>query len=207
MIPDQFKALAKPFPKEAYREVKFGRQFTTIDAYHVIERLTEVFGLMGLGWGVEDLRYEIHEQSCAAHGTFWYRLHDDKGVIHAVGDSQVIKGHVAEAYKKATTNLISKAASYLGVGLSIYQGKGIDDPYLDRAEVAKAPPPKQPSQRIVYNVTEVYNGSKWDAILQYITEHEHMCELVLKDLPNGSQSVTVVATDALPKLARYAVKA
>ena len=31
-----FQKLSKPFPAEAYKDVKIGRGFTTIDAYHIV---------------------------------------------------------------------------------------------------------------------------------------------------------------------------
>ena len=58
-------------------------------------------------------------------------------MVFGVGDGKVMKGNIAEATKKATTNLISKAASYIGVGLSIYKGEGYDDPYLELAQDRK----------------------------------------------------------------------
>lgn len=140
VIDPRFRALAKPFGPEAYKDVKLGRTFTTIDAYHVVERLTEVFGLCGQGWGSEVAEWRANGDNVAAIGFLWYRgeKSDEVFRVHAVGDAQVLKGNVAEAYKKAQTNLISKAASFLGVGLSVYQGKGIDDPYLDREALADA---------------------------------------------------------------------
>lgn len=156
-LPAEFKALAKPFEKSAYKEVRLGdRAFTTIDAYHIIERLTEIFGMCGKGWGIESLRFSEHQapilskgektkgkdgearytHSVSCVGSLWYMEGDQRLLyrrsIPTVGDAAVIGGNVAEAMKKAQTNMISKAASFLGVGLSVYQGKGIDDPYLDR---------------------------------------------------------------------------
>jgi len=139
-----FTKMARPFPKEAYKDVTLGRTFTTIDAYHIIERLTEVFGLCGTGWGVHVREWHVDGTNLAADGVLWYLQADVRNEVEATGDAMVIKGNVAEARKKARTNLISKAASYLGCGLSVYQGRGIDDPYLDRAHAAaeKAPPQK-----------------------------------------------------------------
>ncbi len=140
-LPAEFQACAKPFEAAAYKDVNVGRGFTTIDAYHIVERLTEVFGLCGQGWGTQNVTYELHDKNVAAIGELWYRLEEggavpERCVIPAVGDAVVFKGNIAEAYKKAQTNLISKASSYLGIGLSVYQGKGIDDPYLDRENTA-----------------------------------------------------------------------
>ena len=146
----RFKALAKPFPADAYKEVRMGpRSFTAIDAYHIVERLTEVFGMCGTGWGVNVDEWVRYGDSVAALGFLWYadaeKAPFDPKYVRAVGDGVVMKnGNVAEAHKKAFTNLMSKAASYIGVGLSVYQGKGIDDPYLDRAADASAGNAKLP---------------------------------------------------------------
>jgi len=141
-VPSQFKQAAKPFPKEAYRQVTFGRGFTTIDAYHVVERMTEIFGLCGHGWGFGTLDFQLQgAKNLSCSGSIWYRLKgvEDRCVVHAVGDADVMQANVAEAMKKAQTNMLSKAASFLGVGLSVYQGMGVDDPYLDRAHEQNRP--------------------------------------------------------------------
>jgi len=134
-----FESLKAKFDAEAYKEVTFGRGFTTIDAYHIVERLTEVFGLCGFGWGFGESVFKHSENNVACIGSIWVVHKEKHGNIRAVGDALVVKGNVAEAYKKAQTNMLSKASSFLGVGLSVYQGKGIDDPYLDRAEAMNNP--------------------------------------------------------------------
>ena len=131
-----FGSLAKPFPKEAYKDVSFGaRKFTCIDAYHIVERLTEVFGLCGVGWGVTTTDYKIHQKSCACVGYLWYKLPgvEELGKVVAIGDGVIIHDNLAEAMKKAETNLISKASSFIGVGLDVFKGVHDSDPYVDRA--------------------------------------------------------------------------
>lgn len=131
-----YQKLAKDFPAKAYRNVNIGRGFTTIDAYFIINRLNTLFGLCGEGWGVKDISFEISEdkKSVAAVGSMWYINPQTKqrAEVLAVGDAMVIKGNVAEGMKKAQTNLISKASSFMGVGLRVYMGLHADDPYLDR---------------------------------------------------------------------------
>lgn len=127
-----FKRLTEPFPKSAYKEVNLGRPMTVIDAYHIIQRLNLEFGLMGWGWGVKIDEYVERDGFVAAMGCLWYKFEGETCYVQAVGDARIFKGNFAEARKKAQTNLISKATSYMGVGLSVYQGKGIDDPYIDQ---------------------------------------------------------------------------
>jgi hypothetical protein len=141
---DLFHKLAAPLPKTAYKDLKLGgRTMTVIDAYHIISRLTQVFGLAGFGWGVEVDEFRQEDGNIAAVGHLWYIIEGNKYSVSAIGDARVFKGNVAEGMKKAQTNLISKASSLIGVGLSVYQGKGIDDPYLDQ-EYAKED--RQPPQ-------------------------------------------------------------
>jgi len=134
----RFRQLAASFPLQAYKEVKIGRGYTTIDAYHIVERLTSVFGLCGTSWGIDVKEWRHEGGNVLAIGSLWYvdEGEAERHHVTAVGDASIIKDNIAEAYKKAQTNLMSKAASFIGVGLSVYQGKGIDDPCLDRAHEA-----------------------------------------------------------------------
>ena len=129
-------ALRAPFPPEAYKDVTLGRTFTCIDAYHIIERLTEVFGLCGVGWGVRVDEWVVVGTNVGADGVLWYTMPPEAAPreVTATGDATILRENVAEARKKARTNLVSKAASYIGVGLDVYQGKHQDDPYVDRAQ-------------------------------------------------------------------------
>lgn len=135
-----FSALTADFPAEALKELNFGRKMTTIDAYYIVERLTHLFGLYGSGWGLcgnnistmPDV--QVTGNSVAVIGNLWYRNGETISYAFAVGDGTVTKGNIAEGIKKATTNLISKASSYIGVGFSIYHGGHFDDPYLDKKD-------------------------------------------------------------------------
>lgn len=144
-------ALRAPFPPEAYKDLSFGnRKQTSIDAYHIIERLTEVFGLCGDGWGEEIKEFKIQGDNIACFGSLWWRIPvggEEKKSVIAVGDATIFKGNIAEGMKKAQTNMISKAASFLGVGLDVYKGQHDSDPYLDRANnPAPASVPRQQQQ-------------------------------------------------------------
>ncbi len=141
-----FHTLARPLPPGAYKDLQLGgRTMTVIDAYHIVSRLTQVFGLCGSGWGVKVTDWDLSPDgsNLAASGSLWYKLDDKRCSVPAIGDARVFKGNVAEARKKAQTNLISKASSFIGIGLSVYQGKGIDDPYLDEVSLKEdRKPPK-----------------------------------------------------------------
>lgn len=152
MSQDTFKKLQEPFPDKAYKKVEYGRGFTSIDAYYIVERFHTVFD----DWGMKNLEFSVHEKpwkdkhgdsgitiSVSCVGELWAKTGDDYTSIWAVGAGTVIKGDVAEAYKKAQTNMLSKASSYWGVGLDVYKGEHQDDPYLDRttSSTSFTPPP------------------------------------------------------------------
>ncbi len=147
-----FEKLKAPFPDSAYKELSFGSyNMTSIDAYHIVERFTEVFGLCGMGWGYHDLTFDVHGDNVACKGDIWYCVPgapEVKYYVFAVGDGVVMGGKTAEAFKKAQTNLLSKASSFMGVGLSVYKGEGHDDPYVERSESLSAPAPAAPPQQI-----------------------------------------------------------
>jgi len=127
-----FHRLAKKLPPGAYKDLKLGgRTMTVIDAYHILQRLTAELGMQGWGWGIHVDQYEERDGFIAAMGHLWYMHKGQKCIIPAVGDARIFKGNFAEGRKKAQTNLMSKASSFMGVGLSVYQGRGIDDPYID----------------------------------------------------------------------------
>ena len=139
---------------------------TVIDAYHIVSRLTQVFGICGAGWGVEVEEWTLSPDgsNMAASGHIWYKLDEGGGapasrqndqhcVVPAIGDARVFKGNIAEARKKAQTNLISKASSFIGIGLSVYQGKGIDDPYLDEVSMKEDRKPLKLKAESWYDAT------------------------------------------------------
>ena len=137
---------ARPLPPGAYKDLQLGgRKMTVIDAYHIVSRLTQVFGLCGSGWGVKVTSWDLSPDgsNLAASGNLWYKLDDKRCNVPAIGDARVFKGNIAEARKKAQTNLISKASSFIGIGLSVYQGKGVDDPYLDEVSLKEDRTPPQ----------------------------------------------------------------
>ena len=186
---ETFQRFAKPFPKEAYNDVTLGRTFTTIDAYHIIERLTEVFGLCGQGWGVAVREWHVDGQNLAADGVLWYMAGEVRCEVEATGDAMVIRGNVAEARKKARTNLISKAASYLGCGLSVYQGRGVDDPYLDREHAAQQAPTPSPRLQAAPAGTDIVDAAWVRRLIDLAVKH-HVTSQELTDKLAGTWNGT-----------------
>ena len=132
-------------PKDALKDVQFGRRFTSIDAYWIIQKLTERFGPIGMGWGIESPEYTFRPgfthpttKACSEvmtiHAKFWYGRSPGENYINRIpiSDSIIWKGTQGnppklfvddEAEKKLMTGIISKAASYLGFGAFIFQSR------------------------------------------------------------------------------------
>ena len=143
-----------------------GRTFHAIDPYYRFRRATEAWGPCGTGWGW-DHRYEVVDTGVpaadggpnqiliVAHVGLWYGPESERGHVHATGAAWLVqrtkRGAMTddEAYKKALTDGLTKALSYLGCGADVFLGKHDDSKYiaeLREAEKAQAPapPPAEP---------------------------------------------------------------
>lgn len=125
-------------PKDALKEVTYGRKYTSIDAYWCIREATRAFGPLGIGWG-----YDVYHETAELPGKggtvvyvracldLWFVADGTRSEAIRVYDLVELSGMRNsgerfiddEAHKKATTACISKALSYLGIGSDIYMGK------------------------------------------------------------------------------------
>ncbi len=120
--------------------------FTAIDAYSQIQRATEVFGPMGIGWGYH-VQCEIDSTGkdtlVIARFELWYTESGQRSSpIQTFGAAKF--DH--DGHKKAITDAMTKALSYLGFNADIFQGKGAlgfkDNKYVN--DGASPPPPQDP---------------------------------------------------------------
>ena len=143
-VPAIFEQLAERMPDSAYKTVNVRGGFTSIDAYHIVERLTDAFqGICGHRFGIHVDEFQHHDKCVAAIGYLWYKLPDGDDTVYkvpAVGEGQQRGGSVADAMKMAQTNMMSKAASYIGIGLGVYKGQHIDAPILSAGIEVQAVP-------------------------------------------------------------------
>jgi len=123
------KLLKKDFPKEALSaDTSRGFQLTSIKAAYVIERLNDVFGLCGEGWKYKFSKFKEPEDGEGEVGvkvSLWYRKLDGEWSepISYVGGKKVVRGNITDARKSAITDGITKIASMLGIGHSVFKGK------------------------------------------------------------------------------------
>lgn len=137
--------------------VKVGRGFTTIDAFYQVQRATEVFGPIGIGWGWT-ADESIDDGLIIVKIGLWY-VHPDTAVrsepiVHfgcrALRSS---KGRInEEAAKQAATDAMTKALSYIGFSGDVFMGKFDDNKYVAQQSAkfeAEAAAPSQ-EQETVY---------------------------------------------------------
>jgi|TARA_R100000049_G_C1955828_1_gene110390 hypothetical protein len=126
-------------------EVRGG--FTAICAYSQIEVATRMFGPMGIGWGYT-VEYEVTGKLLLAHLRLWYQHGETRSEpIYVVGSSTLSD----DGHKKACTDALTKALSYLGFNSDIFTGKYDDNKYVQglRAEKRQAQQEAKPVPKTV----------------------------------------------------------
>lgn len=123
------------------KPVAFGsRKFTNIDAYYQIRLATEMFGPLGHGWGytVDSVVFDPAGEYMFAYVSLWYVYDGKKSHPFTVLGGSACKGKGGdEAGKKAVTDALGKALSYLGFNADVYMGKFDDSKYVESLKSAK----------------------------------------------------------------------
>ena len=121
-ITDEMSAkLRAPFPPEAITPHPTKTFLSTIKAAYVMERLNNVFGICG--WTIEhtivsdDPEY-VTVMGCIYLPEFDLRTPDQYGGHGKTGKNT----EPADGYKSAVTDLMSKSASYLEIGIDVFKG-------------------------------------------------------------------------------------
>lgn len=143
------------------KEVSFGRKMTSIDSYYQIKRATEAFGPWGQGWGYvieEDVLNVGPMPMAKVKMIFWYMDEDGERVQCspiiamnrlALGE----KGADEEAFKKATTDALTKSLSYLGFSADVFMGLFDDSKYVN--QIRKQHEQKDQTQAAEYKLPKI----------------------------------------------------
>jgi hypothetical protein len=113
---------------------------TAINATYLAQRATEVFGPMGLGWGMNIIEEKIldfgDDKIHSLRGELWYVLDGKTGSIQHFGQTKICgkNKHGAfvdeDAPKKSLTDVMSKCLSLLGFGADVHLGLYDDNRYV-----------------------------------------------------------------------------
>lgn len=142
------KRLRQPIEDRYKKPVRLGGlEFTSIEVYAVIDRLEGVWGPMGELWNVEMAEGypQIGKKEVLGFGWFCWRESQDAPWIRIpVGGGTRIAQSTGDALAGVVSRLISKGASYLGVGREVYL-EGSADTYLNYEHNPDRPGGTQPT--------------------------------------------------------------
>jgi len=109
--------LMRPLPKAALKPHPSRSYLTTINSIYVTDRLNEAFGVGGWHFTPEVIADDTNPKMIIIRGTLTAEKHDIK-VIQFGGNDNADRG---DAYKGASTDALTKCASYLGVGAEVWR--------------------------------------------------------------------------------------
>jgi hypothetical protein len=128
---------------------------TAVKPIWITQRLTELFGPAGIGWGTEEPQFTTaHSQEgevlvyCTVAG--WYRDNGEVARVYGVGGDKAVawvgkdsyRRMVAddEAFKKAFTDAIGNAFKFVGVAADVHMGLFDDSKYVQEMAAEFHPP-------------------------------------------------------------------
>ncbi len=160
------------------KPVKIGRNLTAIDSYYQIKRATEQFGPAGIGWGWEAEEEWFLAGPCTMAKVtlkLWYVRGTTKNYVGPVIAMNKIaspndNGKIYvddEAFKKATTDCITKSLSMLGFSADVFMGLFDSDKYVAnrRVEVAREREARAPMPAVFQKVIDGLKDLKSEADL------------------------------------------
>jgi hypothetical protein len=135
--------------------------------YYLVERMTEQFGMCGIGWGLNIIneRMERLTETDVLHVAvveIWYVYGDKKGSISQIGQTKACYKKAdggmmidEDAPKKSVTDAMTKCMSYLGFAGDIFSGQWDDSKYvqgLNNEFNGKLSPKPSPLDAPVYDL-------------------------------------------------------
>ena len=137
------------------KAVSFGRKFTAIDAHYQIMEATRLFGPVGEGWGYNNVYGEIHLEDgriivwCDV--TIWWSEFGQWEGMATPGNrreygpirgaamlvSKLDKQPDTDAFKKSSTDGLTKALSHLGFNADVFLGQFDDNKYVEELKKEK----------------------------------------------------------------------
>ena len=176
------------------KEVSFGRKFTAIDAHSQIMNATKLFGPIGQGWGYDNEYGEIHMTDgrilawCDVR--FWWckegewegnKTNDPKrhfgpvrggAMLQSLNKDGSFKQPDTDAYKKASTDGLTKLLSHLGFNADVFLGMFDDNKYVqglqkekDATQTASQELYAQERAGFIKKIEACTTGSKIDGVL------------------------------------------
>ena len=201
-----------------------GFKGTAIKPIYTEQKMTEVFGPVGKGWGMGQPSFTTvpgNDGQVAVYCTvelWWREAETMHGSVFGVGGDMVVVKQSAglrtddEAFKKAFTDAVGNAMKHLGMSADVHMGRFDDSKYVNelRAELAGEPEPqRQPPPPRFEEQPEMSNTAAkehWKTIADALYACTTLKQLqgawarhypVYQTLPDGLQKELVIWKDEL----------
>lgn len=124
ITPEIREQLRKPFPPEAITSIASKKFLSTLKQIYITERLNDVFGIGR--WTMKTIVIKDNEKYVLMKGRLEIFDYDCVVPEQYGGHPTVgINTEIADGYKSAVTDCLSKSASYLEIGIDVFKGKGM----------------------------------------------------------------------------------
>jgi hypothetical protein len=172
------------------KDTSRGFELTSIKAQYIVERLNEVLGITG--WRMKG-EFNSVDGGMLYIGKLEIKITDMIHEIEAIGYSGN-KKNPGDTYKSARTDALSKAASYLGVGNSVFKGNvKVDDLEREQKDALKT------KNKLLKSITD--SGKPIDeikALMAHMFDKTRSTELSLDELRELAERVSI-ATESESK--------
>ncbi len=133
--------------------------------YYLVERMTEAFGMCGIGWGLNIINERMERLTDidvlhVAVVELWYVHESKKGSITQIGQTKACyktsSGSILvdeDAPKKSVTDAMTKCMSYLGFAGDIFSGQWDDSKYVQQLTSEF----NESSKKSAFNILEAKN--------------------------------------------------
>lgn len=127
-----------------------GFKGTAIKPIYTEQKMTEQFGVCGVGWGIDEPKFQVvpgndGQMAVYCWVSIWIKDGDTVSApIHGVGGDMVVVKQSAglrtddEAFKKAFTDAVGNAMKHLGMSADVHMGRFDDDKYVSERKEAEA---------------------------------------------------------------------
>lgn len=164
-----------------------GFKGTATNATWLAKRATEVFGPMGIGWGIEVVDEEIldghaiseqdRERIHKVRIKLWYDLDGKKGEVTHFGQTTLVGKNKygpftdEEAPKKSLTDAMTKCLSMLGFASDVHLGLFDDNKYVAEMKAEFHPAAETITEEQARDINTLLKdtGSDLDAFLKWVS--------------------------------------
>lgn len=137
---------------------KGGFKGTAIDAQTQRKKATEIFGVFGIGWKVDNEDYQLvslhedrHYSKIFYRGTLSFHYNGEEGSFPIASEIDVFNYNRTydtwtmnnDLYKKVRTDAMTKGLSELGFNSDVFEGKFDDNKYIQELKEKEKPIPKK----------------------------------------------------------------